>query len=204
MLALPTLEELRAQIREARLRLGLSQNRLAREAGVSQSLVNKFERGLRIPTYDHVERLARHLEALLARKLEDRAPSTLGEVCTWDVVTVRMGESVATAAERMQAGGFSQLPTVDDEAVVGRVDETSLHRLLWHLEKEGQEHVSRHRLRDHPEVVKPPFAIMDETQPLARAFSLIEQDGAVLVARSGEVEGIATRADLLKLLLSSA
>lgn len=51
--------------------------------------------------------------------------------------------------------------------------------------------------------MKPPFAIADETQPLARAIPLIEQDGAVLVAREGYVEGIVARANLLELLLSS-
>lgn len=55
-----------AALRAERLRQGLSMNRIAEAAGLSQQMVSYVERGMRSPTLDTVLRMADALEFDLA------------------------------------------------------------------------------------------------------------------------------------------
>ncbi|KAA9374422.1 MULTISPECIES: helix-turn-helix domain-containing protein [Microbispora] len=59
-------------MREAR---GWSQNDLAREAGMTQSAVARFEAGGTVPTLPVIERLANALDAEVEVRLTPRAPA---------------------------------------------------------------------------------------------------------------------------------
>lgn len=56
------------QCKAARVRLGWSQTRLARVAGVSQSLVSVFERGLYVPEGDGAQRIMEALTTAIAHR----------------------------------------------------------------------------------------------------------------------------------------
>jgi transcriptional regulator with XRE-family HTH domain len=53
-----TASKVAAALRAARIRQGLSMNRLAEMAGMSQQMVSYVERGMRIPTLDTLLRLS--------------------------------------------------------------------------------------------------------------------------------------------------
>lgn len=90
-------------LREARLRQGISQRRLALRAGTSQDAISRIERGAESPT---LERLA-HLLAMLGERLEleavpmadpsadaGMAPLTarerLREAASWNLVATKL------------------------------------------------------------------------------------------------------------------
>jgi transcriptional regulator with XRE-family HTH domain len=54
-------------LREERLRKGLSMNRVAQEAGLSQQMVSYVERGMRAPTLNTAVRIAEALEVDLGK-----------------------------------------------------------------------------------------------------------------------------------------
>ena len=58
----PICARLALAIRELRRALGLTQERLAAEAGISLRMVRYIEKGKKIPTIDLVERIAAALE----------------------------------------------------------------------------------------------------------------------------------------------
>lgn len=64
--------ELGRSIRQLRERRGWSQSELAREAGMTQSAVARFEAGGTIPTLPVVERLAQALDADLVVQVTPR------------------------------------------------------------------------------------------------------------------------------------
>jgi ribosome-binding protein aMBF1 (putative translation factor) len=67
--------ELGKTVRAMREGRGWSQNDLAREAGMTQSAVARFEAGGTIPTLPVLERLARALDAHVEVRLTLRAPA---------------------------------------------------------------------------------------------------------------------------------
>ncbi|RVX45262.1 helix-turn-helix protein [Nonomuraea polychroma] len=66
--------ELGRSVRVMREKRGWTQNDLAREAGMTQSAVARFEAGGTIPTLPVLERLARALDADVEVRLTPRAP----------------------------------------------------------------------------------------------------------------------------------
>src|SRR5687767_16022587 len=74
-LVIPEIDE----VRLLRRQLGLTQQELARMAGVSQSLIAKIERGLVQPSYSNVKRL---VEALEAEKNRRHPAVTAGATCS--------------------------------------------------------------------------------------------------------------------------
>jgi ribosome-binding protein aMBF1 (putative translation factor) len=67
--------ELGRAVRAMREQRGWSQSDLAREAGMTQSAVARFEAGGTIPTLPVLERLARALDADLEVRLTPRVPA---------------------------------------------------------------------------------------------------------------------------------
>ena len=50
------------------------------------------------------------------------------------------------------------------------------------------------------EVMEPPFPIIGEEEPLTKVRKLLEIFDAVLTTKEGQINGIITRSDLLKML----
>ncbi|MFC7387766.1 helix-turn-helix transcriptional regulator [Sphaerisporangium rhizosphaerae] len=67
--------ELGKTVRAMREERGWSQSDLAREAGMTQSAVARFEAGGTVPTLPVLERLARALDADVEVRLTPRAPA---------------------------------------------------------------------------------------------------------------------------------
>jgi len=63
-------------LREARLRAGLSQEELARRAGVAKSTVGRIETGARVPSTELLERLVRAAGFELLPTLSEPDPGT--------------------------------------------------------------------------------------------------------------------------------
>jgi ribosome-binding protein aMBF1 (putative translation factor) len=69
-----TMDKLRLvrQLRELREQLGVTQGELARRLKTTQSVVARFERRERVPTFEFIERVARALGVRVRVELEGR------------------------------------------------------------------------------------------------------------------------------------
>lgn len=184
---LPPLEE----IPRTRRALGLSQARLARLAGLSQGAVAKIERGRTRPSYDAVVRLLEALEAERGRRAKE---AVVGQVLTARVVSVEPALPLDRAVAEMRRHKFSQLPVLHRGAAVGSLSERVVTDLI----------LAGRRLSDFPrvrvaEVMDPPFPTLDQHAPVHLAAALLQHYPAVLAVSHGQVLGIVTRSDLLKL-----
>jgi predicted transcriptional regulator len=184
---MPALEE----ISRTRRALGLSQAQLAKRAGVSQSAVAKIERGRTSPSYDVVRRL---FECLSAERAEKERVSILLDVRTRRVVSVGPGVLLEAAVAEMRRHKFSQLPVLGGDRPVGSLSERTVTGLIL----SGRRPLDFTRIRVD-EVMEPPFPTLDERSPVYLAAGLLQHYAAVLATAHGEVTGIVTKSDLLKL-----
>lgn len=184
---LPGLDEI-PRLRRA---LGLSQARLAALAGVTQGTIAKIERAQTSPSYDVVCRI---LAALDAERKRKQRVATVADVRTRRVVAVSPTSPLDAAVAEMRRHKYSQLPVMDSGRPVGSVSERSIADLL--LAGKTARDVAAMRVADAMEA---PFPTIDERAPVALAASLLQHYAAVLVTNRGEVTGIVTKSDLLKL-----
>jgi predicted transcriptional regulator len=174
------------EIRRRRLALGIPLGELARAVGRSDATLSRIERGQIRPSYELVQRILRHLEAqegLATPKL------TVGDLRSRSLTSVGSNNSLTDAAQRMESGGFSQLPIVDDGRVVGSLSESALLRAL------AQPSARHLRVRD---VLETAYPVVDESFPADLLPPLLGRYPAVLVAHRGELRGIVTKADLIR------
>jgi len=181
---LPLLEE----IERRRRSLGLSQKKLARMVGISQSLIAKIESRRINPSYLKAKAIFDLLESL-ERKRESKAKDILHK----NVVGVASHEPVSKASSLMRQTGFSQLPVFDGKQVIGSISEkTMLNQILMGRNPFELSRLPVERVMDEA------FPRIDEETPLTVISSILQHSPAVLVTKKGQVIGIITKADLLK------
>jgi predicted transcriptional regulator len=181
---LPKLEE----ISKRRRVLGLSQKQLARLAGVSQSLIAKMEAGKTEPSYLRTKSIFDTLEKL-QREKELRAKDLLQP----RVIGVSEDDAVSKAAAIMNETGFSQLPVFGGRHIVGSIAEKAImDRIVSGMSPRELSSMLVAK------VMTEAFPQIDEKTPLSLISALLQYHSAVLVMKRGQVIGIITKADLLK------
>jgi len=180
---LPPIEE----IKKKRIRLGISQRKLARTLGISQSIIAKIEAGNVSPSYSVVKRLFDYLESLEMNRV-----GKAKDVMTRDPIFVNSHDKVRDAVNLMLKHGFSQLPVKDEKGfVVGSILEKSITKKIL------SEEPSKLFEKEVREVMDEPFPMVSENTPLTLIATLLQYFQAVLVVNHGKVEGIITNSDLI-------
>lgn len=184
---LPSIEE----VAKKRRIMGLTQQKLARLAGVSQSLIAKLESQKIDPSYTKVKAIFDALERLQT-ETEVRAE----EVLHSKVIGIQKSDQVSKAVQTMADYGYSQLPVFDGEHAVGSISEKTIIGKVSAGKDLNQ--ISKRSVGD---VMEEAFPQVGEDAPLPLIASLLQVYPAVLISKKGKVVGIVTKADLLKMLL---
>ncbi|TLZ70171.1 MAG: CBS domain-containing protein [Methanobacteriota archaeon] len=159
------------EIPRMRKMLGLTQTALGKLAGVSQSTVVKVE----------------------VRRQEKKA--LVDQVQSRKVEFIDAKISLEDAASEMRRKKFSQLPVFHLGRSVGSISDKTITDLIL-AGKEPRE-LARIRVED---VMDPPFPQIDAKAPVELAAGLLRHYNAVIVVSRGDVTGIVTKSDLMKLL----
>jgi len=184
---LPSIDE----VAKKRRIMGLTQQKLAKLAGVSQSLIAKLESQKIDPAYTKVKAIFDALEKLQT-ETEVRAEDVLQNM----VIGIQKSEPVSKAVQKMAEYGYSQLPVFDGEHAVGGISEKTIIGKVSAGKDLSQ--VSKLSVGD---VMEEAFPQVGEDAPLSLISSLLQVYSAVLISTKGKVVGIVTKADLLKMLL---
>jgi predicted transcriptional regulator len=180
---LPTLE----YIRQVRVRLGLTQRKLAGMTGISTSMINQIESGRCKPSYE----TARKIFELLS-SLEGQSSMKAGDICSRRLISVQKNDTLRVAIDRMRSNSISQIPVFDESRVVGIVSEDGLAKhMVEKPEKEGNLTISM--------IMEPPPPIVDLSTPAKALVPLVRFSKCVLVSEKGTVVGIITLTDTLKM-----
>ena len=175
-----------SEIRRMRKNLGITQNELAKESGVSQSLIAKIESGKIVPSYKKARRLFETLE-----RAEKKESASAKEIMSKKPGFVKETDSAKKAVSAMEKNGFSQLPVITNSQCVGVVTERGA---LSALRKMGSE-FEKARVG---EIMDPPLTIVSETAAFPLLAGILNHEQAILVSSKGKIVGIITKSDLLK------
>lgn len=177
-------------IASRRRTLGLTQTQLAEKAGVSQSYIAKLEAKKIEPSYSKVRAI---LEVL--NGLEQGRETRVDEIMSTEIVSVQQRDVIQRAVEIMWSTGFSQLPVMEGDRPVGSITERTIIDRITSTEDEGP-------VTDMPisEVMDDPFPQVGEDAPVSIIAGLLRIYPAVMVHHKGDISGIVTKADLLKIL----
>ena len=182
---LPELE----RIVSIRKKLGLTQTQLAKRAGISQSLIARVEAGTVDPRYSKVMKIFVALEESKHRFILAK------EIMTRGVVGVHIGDKLSAAINKMRDHNVSQLPVFDGNNQVGVISEGVI---MDQISKGANIAVISERKVD--EYMEDPLPQVSAGTNITSLSSLLEHNKAVLIADKGKIEGIVTKADLLKVM----
>jgi len=180
-----------SEIRQRRKQLNLTQQQLAELSGVSQSLIAKIEGETAIPSYENAKKLMDCLE---------RISETHGVIAEHlmkpRAITISGAENIQKAIRLMEKNGFSQLPVLENGAVIGTVSEKGLLAKI-------EQGLSREQMAQKPvrEAMEEALPQIQPNTPFKVVASVLEHAPAVLVAEKGKIKGIISKSDLLKSVL---
>jgi len=170
-------------LKKMRLEAGLTQSELARLVSVSQAHIAKIEGGRVDPRLSTVNKI---LQILTSKQRGKKC----GDIMTREVITVTPKEKIRKVSEIMVKHGISQIPVVDDGKVIGMITEEGIVRNL--SSNIAEEPVEK--------IMEPPLPTVSEDTDVSVIKPLLGVHPGVLVVKRGELVGIITRSDLLKVI----
>ncbi len=181
---LPKLE----YIKQARIRLSITQRKLALLTGISTSMINQIESGRCKPSYETARKIFEILSSL-----EGQSSMKAGDICSRKLISVQKHETLHAAINKMRSNSISQIPVFDGSRVVGILSEDALAKSM--VEKDEK------KLRNIMIMIimEPPPPVVDVSTPAKALVPLVRFAKCVLVSEKGDVIGIITVTDTLKM-----
>ena len=195
-----TLEPLRTvatSLRSMRKSMDMSQKRLARIAGLSQSTIARIETDVEAlnPSYDALYKVSEALEIAIAEKHDDSfTMKKAEELMHRRIIYADPNATVLKALELARKNDLSQLPVIDSRKnCVG----TLYQKKLLAVATEQKSALSALKVKD---IMDPALPQVDRSTPVRMLRPLMENWDAVLVADKGKFVGIITLYDLFNIL----
>ncbi|MGC2428746.1 MAG: CBS domain-containing protein [Nitrososphaeraceae archaeon] len=181
---LPRLE----YIKQARIRIGITQRKLATLTGISTSMINQIESGRCKPSYE----TARKIFEILG-SLEGQSSMKAGDICSRNLISVQKYETLNTAIDKMRSTSISQIPVFDGSRVVGILSEDGLAKSMVEKDEKKMRNMVISMVMETP----PP--VVDVSTPAKALVPLVRFAKCVLISEKSTVIGIITVTDTLKM-----
>ena len=173
------------KIGETRKRFGFTQKQFANKIGVSQSMIAKIEAGRMDPSYSSVQKIEAFVNSFAKEKETDAK-----EIMVKGIISVDVQMKAREIIELMNKHTISQVPVLERDNVLGIVTESSiLNKDLTDIE-----HLTAKDI-----MIEPP-PILSETAKISVVAYLLKSYPMILIKKEGKLEGLVTKADLLKAL----
>lgn len=171
----------RSILKKLRVEAGLTQRQLSKLVGVSQAHIAKIE-GERVdPRLSTVNKILQVLTEGEGKKCH--------EVMTKKVIFARPYDKILKVSELMMKNAISQLPVIENDRVIGTITEESIIRNL-------SSRIADEKVEN---VMQAPLPSVPQDTNISIIRPLLEDHPGVLVVKKGEIVGIITRSDLLKI-----
>ena len=173
-----------------RLKIGITQKKLATMTGVSTSMINQIESGRSQPSYETAKKIFDSLANLEGKSSSHKA----GDFCSKDVVKLKPSNTLHDAIKKMHESSISQIPIFNGQEIVGVISEEGI---VKHLADIGESELKNAKLADTMEPVPP---IVDYDTPANVLVPLIRYSKCILVSKKSKIIGIITASDTLKMM----
>lgn len=177
-------------IKRMRKQIGVNQIQLAKEAGVSQSLIARIESGKVDPAYSKVRNIFTAIEKIGKGKI-----LTAENIMNKKIFFVRPSSSVKEAATIMKKRNISQLPVIEHDVVVGSITEKKIIESIT-----GDKQITDLSFVPVKDIMDDALPVVEKESPLSVILVLLEYNTGIIVANKGKILGIISKADLLKLM----
>jgi len=177
------------EIKRRRKAVGLTQKKLAMLAGVSQSVIAKIESEKVSPSYTIVKKLFDVFEDISRKKRV-----TAKQILSKRVASVRKSDTVGRAIDTMRKLGYSQLPVMHGNQVIGTISEKTILDIV-----SNGKSLSDILNKKVESVMTEALPRISEDESIDVISALLQNNPAVLVTKKGKVVGIITKADLFKI-----
>jgi predicted transcriptional regulator len=174
-----------AELKKIRKKIGITQNELAKRANVSQSLIAKIESSKIDPSYKNVKKLFETLSML-----DKGNELTAKQLMFNKIYFVSDTDKLKDAILKMRKHNISQMPVMKNKKVIGYISESVLLDKV--LEGETQSNVG--------EIMESSPPILPPNTSQGVIANLLQHFPFVLIEEKGELIGIVTKADLLKVM----
>jgi predicted transcriptional regulator len=181
---LPSLE----YIRQTRQKLGITQRRLASLTGISTSMINQIETGRCKPSYDTAKKIFEVLSTL-----EGKLAKKAGDICSKTIIFAQKDDTLYSVLEKMRLNFVSQVPVFEGQKIVGIVSEDSLAKKMVENDEKNIKNMTIDTVMES----SPP--VVDSMTPAKALVPLIRFTKCILVTEKGNVTGIITTTDILKM-----
>ena len=176
-------------IKRERERLRLSQKQLANMANVSTSMINQIESGRCKPSYETAKRIFEKLT-----NFEEAQSETAEDICTWNIVKLKVTNTIDDARKKMNSAGISQIPIFDGKEPKGVVTEQGILSRL--ADSDNKSNYKKTQLGDVMEDI--PGIVAHDT-PVKSIVQLIRTGKFLLVSKDAKY-GIISATDGLKIM----
>ncbi len=167
-----------ADVQRRRKLIGMTQTQFAKQAGISQSLLTKIERGIVVPNYKIAMDLFNVLEIA-----ENKDQKLAKDAMHAHVITIRPSDTVEKAAVLVKKHAISQLPIVEGHRLVGSIAAFDL--------------IGKQKGTQLRDILAEPFPTVSENTPITTVKELLKGVRAVIVVRKDAIVGIITPENLL-------
>ena len=182
---LPELE----YIKQTRIKLGITQRKLAQLSNLSTSMINQIETGRCKPSYDSAKKLFEILNSL-----DGNSSRTAGDICSKKIIFANKEELVNDILEKMRKNFVSQVPILENHKIIGIVSEDCLARKILENNEKKLKNITAELVMDSP----PP--VVDILTPTKVLLPLIRFSKCIIVTEKGNLIGIITATDILKIM----
>lgn len=171
-------------LHKARAKLGITQKDLAKESGVSQSLIAKIESGMLDPTFARMKMI----DTAISR-LSIISEKTALQIMNKKVIFLEKNSTLLEIIKLMTKHSISQVPIMDNSIVIGLVTESVI------LEASPRDDFKMLNVSDIMSEAPP---LINGNTPLSSIRELLRHEPIVLVAKNGKISGVITKADILE------
>jgi len=177
-------------IRQARLKLGITQKKLAIMTGVSTSMINQIESGRSQPSYETAKKIFDNLATLEGKSSSHKA----GDFCSKDVIRLKPSNTLHDAIKKMRTQSISQIPIFKEKDLLGVISEDGIVKRIADV---GESQLKDTKIIDALEAIPP---IVDYDTPASALVPLIRFSKCILVSKNSKIIGIITASDTLKMM----
>ena len=173
-----------SEIEKLRKDVNMTQRELAKEVGVSPSMINQIESGSTQPSYITASKIFQ----ILSTKKGKSSPKNAGQICSSKIVKLKPNDTIGKAEKTMLKEEIDQIPIFDNKDPIGLITTE-----ICIANPDKKENPISNVME-----AAPPRVNVDT--PANSLTNLIIVSKCVLVEKKSNVIGIITSSDILKIM----